>query len=276
MNLLADVKLCVQTESMSKPPWLTAAIIFPPPPMPELLTKAEKKRWDKTINLPEERFKNVFENRNPHTVGKAMFNDPLDPGLGNASFPIGQLLPRDNRWYERPSETFALRQLDYVNKGYSEKESYEKVEREFQQRRAELEIEKEIAARQAEERGIPRKNAADVLKYIRTQFGYGSLVQAKRVKLEDYMNTKKPRIKAGIFPRITPKQLSPSDAEFYLRCHPYDKGYFDSASYISHEVMSLAESKFENVADDKVAMEEAKREAKKYILAKRGTKLRLD
>eukprot|EP01114_Cavostelium_apophysatum_P004762 TRINITY_DN1511_c0_g1_i2.p1 TRINITY_DN1511_c0_g1~~TRINITY_DN1511_c0_g1_i2.p1 ORF type:complete len:290 (-),score=46.82 TRINITY_DN1511_c0_g1_i2:70-939(-) len=223
---VSKIKVELKNNLYGTPTWWNAMLTHPPLPRPPF-----RRFKPQLVTFPEEVFKKNYEKKNPPQYA------PLVPDQDHPmdGF-IRRMIPKDNRWYKNPSEIFALRQLDYHYKGYSHKESYELVMKEFAQKRLELEIEKDIASRQMATNGLPRKSAFELLEEIRIKESRTAFAIERRERLEDLMSKKKIHIKNGISHRITPKDMSPADADFYLEAHPYDRSYFDTEAFLKYQV----------------------------------------
>lgn len=149
-------------------------------------------------------------------------------------------VPEDNRWFKDPTVYYAMRKLAYVQRGYSEKDATELVERDFEAKKLELEYgriliflgnkkEKEVATRQSTLTGSKRSSAADLLGETKQRLSVAVdeterrflklklSSQFERKELEKQLAPKKEAIRMGIAPRLTPRDIKPQDADFYLK-----------------------------------------------------------
>jgi len=220
-SVLPDIKVMIKAGVIFKPVWFNAAVFHPPPNMYTGVIPAMER--PRPIIYPEDRLRNIYLERNRDK-------------LRRSSFPL-RFLPNESVHLSSPADVFAVKQLEYMRAGYTERAAYAKAERYLKEKEYAARLEIAMATKQAQALNphIPSLDLEEQKDEIKRKYilalekrdAWQS--RERRLKLEELIREKKylrdTEITAQQFLNLG---ILDRDVHHYLKMNPKDKIYFEN------------------------------------------------
>jgi len=208
-SLLEYIQSEVRAGESPVPPWMPAALISPPPTIPNVPHPGP-------LTYPEDKLRQVWFDRHPEA----------------RKIKLKTVYVGEHRYWQHPATSFVHRQSKLIKKGYSERDAYDVVEAEDKKAARYRELERLMAIEQAKELGF------DDLETARDLLAPPDLSQARERMLEELIDVLKTKGIPNVVPELLPKGMKWQDVLAFVHKHPQHAHFFSLGFMATHAIVT--------------------------------------